>query len=323
MQDSKEKGFVVHTYLRGGMYVFLILSIITTSLLVVVSYKGLQRVIFTIDPLIKGKKLSVLAAEIRSMVFSHHTTRAIRFQSKDGTSLAGMLIERNGAKANLLLCHGYRKSKETLHAYLKMFPDYNIFMFDFRGHGESGGDLTTIGYLETQDVIAAAQFMDQEMTSRNKRRLPMLAIGVSMGGASLIKALSQEPSLCDAIVIDSTYAVLWDEIQLVFTKKSGLPLFPFLPIMKTMGTYYAGCDIAKMRPVDDIKNVKVPMMLIHSSIDHFMPTYHALKLYNSAVQAERNIKLWIGPPADHGKLHVISPDIYKKKVGKFFNRLVA
>lgn len=75
--------------------------------------------------------------------------------TQDNLKLSGYLITRPNPKGTILMFHGWRSSKDLLADYADAFPEYNIFMFDFRAHGESEGDMMTLGKQEVIDARAA------------------------------------------------------------------------------------------------------------------------------------------------------------------------
>lgn len=91
----------------------------------------------------------------RELLLKEFKAQPLTFQTIDGITLSGLLLVREQAQRNLLVCHGYRMSKERMSSFATMFPNHNIFLFDYRAHGESQGDYTTIGYNEKKDVLGA------------------------------------------------------------------------------------------------------------------------------------------------------------------------
>src|SRR5262245_29300058 len=83
----------------------------------------------------------------------------------------------NGAV--ILLAHGYGDNRpEWIHALLAK-KGYGVLSWDARAHGESGGEISTIGYLEVLDVRAALDFA---LTQSGVEHVG--AWGGSMGGAT-------------------------------------------------------------------------------------------------------------------------------------------
>jgi hypothetical protein len=89
----------------------------------------------------------------------------VQFSATDGVPLVGWwipAIPRPGPPPpTVLLCPGLAATKATqLHLAVRLMQaGYNIFIFDFRGHGESGGELISFGDLERRDVLGAVQWL--------------------------------------------------------------------------------------------------------------------------------------------------------------------
>lgn len=280
-----------------------------------ISYYALYKLTFPCDRVFYGKRLSDIAAEIRHELLERDDIQQVEFVSQDGFKLSGFLVAHKGASVNLILCHGYQGTKEFMYTLVDLFPEWNILMFDFRAHGQSQGRITSIGYHEYKDVVAAVHFMkDYFKTYENEQNLTVI-LGISMGGAATLKAVEIEPALADALIIDSTYAELGEMISKGFTLKAGLPYYPFFPLIKQMYHYIANFDISCMNPVDSVKVIKKPILFIHSCNDSFISPINTLRLYANA--RNKKSKLWIGPPCRHGWLHCYYKELYQKKVRRF------
>ena len=277
--------------------------------------------LYASDNVYYGRKQSVLAQEIREELFKLNEIKNVKFKTVDNLTLSGIIIKRPKAKANLLLCHGYRSSKELMYGYIDLFPEFNMMLFDFRAHGQSEGKLISIGCHEFKDVSAAAAFMKKSVSGEDGKPLPFIALGISMGAASILKAVSVEPNLCDALIIDSTFSDLHKIMIKGFTIKSGLPYYPFFPIIRHFFENTADCKIGEMNPTKCVEKITKPILFIHSCNDNFISPKHGLRLYEHA-GLSRYAKVWIGPKCRHGWLHSYYSDIYKKKVNAFLRKAI-
>ncbi len=253
---------------------------------------------------------------IREKLVSEHGATPVTFNSTDGTTLRGLVLQRDKPVGCIVLCHGYRGSKESLYKFANMFPSYNLLYFDFRGHGESEGDYVTIGDLESRDVEGAATFARQRYPGK-----PLVIIGVSMGASAALKALDRNPQLCDAVVLDSPYATLLEIMESAYDLESPLPRFPFFNLAYYGGRYVAGCDFV-VTPIEYIARLQIPAMLIHSCTDDYINPDHAMRLYAAADNAPAKVRFWLTPPASHGHAHREHFDTYKKMMEKFFRKFL-
>jgi pimeloyl-ACP methyl ester carboxylesterase len=83
---------------------------------------------------------------------------------------------------------------------------WNALLFDLRHHGESAGAATTFGAKEKEDVRAAAGL------ARERSPVPVVLWGVSLGGASVVLAAAEDPSVA-GVICDSSYRSLSDTVH--------------------------------------------------------------------------------------------------------------
>lgn len=290
----------------------------------IVSYLALKKLVFPSDILLSdGRRFSEYASQKRIEFLKNDNVKQVNFLSKDGVGLAGLLIKRSNAIGNILLCHGYQSCKESMIDYVEIFPEYNILLFDFRAHGQSEGKFRTLGCHEYKDVIAAAEFLREQTKQPGATfsLLPQIILGFSMGGAVALHAVGIDPTICDLLIADSAFSNLKDVMYYAFTLKSGLPYYPFLPVIERVVNFWANCEIAKTRPYESLKNFNKPIFFIHSCVDEVVPPSDSLLMFSCATN-EKN-KLWIGPKCDHGGLRKDFSEIYKKKVAKFIRKGLA
>jgi pimeloyl-ACP methyl ester carboxylesterase len=103
--------------------------------------------------------------------------------------------------------HGLNRSRIEM---VKKVPflhkqGWNALLFDLRHHGASGGDVSSFGFFEKQDVHAATAF------ARTRDQGPVVLWGVSLGAASATLAAAEDPGVA-ALVCDSSYRSLRDTV---------------------------------------------------------------------------------------------------------------
>src|SRR5205823_4336360 len=99
------------------------------------------------------------------------TFQTVSFDATDGTHLSGWWIPARGpahssggferGTRTVLVCHGWgaNKAKQLTMARFFVPGGYNVLAMDFRGHGESAGQLTTFGDVERRDVLGAVRWI--------------------------------------------------------------------------------------------------------------------------------------------------------------------
>lgn len=130
------------------------------------------------------------------------------FRAPDGVELKGWWVGAEGARGTVVLVHGLNRSRLEMvrKAPFVHGAGWNALLFDLRHHGQSGGDATTFGLKEKEDVLAAAA------EARRRFPGPVVLWGVSLGGASVVMAAAADPSIA-GVVCDSSYRDLPDTVR--------------------------------------------------------------------------------------------------------------
>lgn len=228
----------------------------------------------------------------------------IALRTTDGLTLAGWYTPpKNGAL--ILVAHGYQDKRSTeIHALFARHG-YGAISWDFRAHGESEGDICTIGYLETRDIQAALAFALQKPAIKH-----IGAWGGSMGGASTIQAAARFPEI-EAVVTDSSFATLEDELEIAVT-------VGFLrPFIRYFAEQESGLSMDQNRPVDMIGDISPrPVFIIHGENDSLTPADAARRLFDAAGEPRT---LWVEPGVNHMGILSARPEEYERRVIEFFD----
>jgi len=210
---------------------------------------------------------------------------------------------QNGAV--ILVAHGYGVSR--LEEFYEIFAShgYGVVAWDFRAHGTSGGDFSSLGYYEALDVKAALDFALAQPGVEH-----VGGWGGSMGAATMIRATARYPEI-EALIADSPYASLKEEMNI---------LIPF-PLMRPLIQFFAqrasGVDMDWVRPIDDISKISPrPVFIIQGLGDGMVRLDSAQRLYDAAGDPR---KLWTEPKVPHLNMYSYYPKEYVRKVIKFFD----
>ena len=155
--------------------------------------------------------------------FPHAAYQNVQFSTSDGLRLSGWYIPpQNGAL--VIFVHGLNANRTELldEADFITAAGYGALLFDLRNHGESEGNVTTMGLDEVRDVQAAAAFARQTAGLDS----PLALFGHSMGGATVLLAAVKIPEI-RAVIAESAYTSVDDNIAEGVRGLTGLPSFPF------------------------------------------------------------------------------------------------
>lgn len=222
----------------------------------------------------------------------------VRFTAADGTRLAAWWMPALGGESDrtVVLVHGLGGGKADLLPMAAAFlpHGYNVLMPDLRGHGQSGGQVSTFGVRETADVDAAIQWLVNERPAAAR---DVYGVGVSMGAAAMLAAAADDPRV-DAVVAISTY----DDLGGMAADATGMvfswPVDRFARhVAVPLASAHAGADLAGFRPADAAAEFwPRPVMVLHGERDEIIPFARGQRLYDAASHPKRQ---WWVPGGEH------------------------
>lgn len=244
----------------------------------------------------------------------------VSFATADDVTLDGWWMTESveGHNGTVVFLHGYGESKNQS---LKVAPflvahGYDVLAFDFRAHGESEGDVTTVGLVETRDVEAALLYV----ASRPEADVDRVAlIGFSMGAATALNAAGSLPQV-DAVIADSAFATLTNIASNSITHFTGLPKYPYGPLSVMFAGWMVGHDVGDNRPIDRAAALDVPLLVIQGEADTIaFPDDDGRALATAAAAAT----YWLVPQATHVRAVDVEPESYAARVLDFLGQHVA
>jgi pimeloyl-ACP methyl ester carboxylesterase len=132
----------------------------------------------------------------------------VSFQAPDGVTLKGWWVPAAEPRGTVVLVHGLNRSRIEMVRKAPFLHEqgWNALLFDLRSHGESGGDVRSLGWFERNDVRAAADF------ARARTPGAVVLWGVSLGAAAATLAAADDPAVA-GLVCDSSYRSLRDTVR--------------------------------------------------------------------------------------------------------------
>jgi pimeloyl-ACP methyl ester carboxylesterase len=155
----------------------------------------------------------------------------VEFITPDGKLHDAWLFPGLRGAPLVVLCHGYRSSRTevmTLATSLQMHR-YNVLAFNFAGHGDSPVGYTTLGKLESVELLAALRSLESR-TDIDVARVGLY--GYSLGSYAALSAAPDFPGV-KAIVVDSVYPHPADLLQREL-RRLGADIIPLLGPITTL-----------------------------------------------------------------------------------------
>ena len=157
---------------------------------------------------------------------------------------------------------------------------------------------------------AAARYLQDEVRGR-----PIAGIGVSLGGAALL--LARSPIAFRAVVLESVYSTFDEALGNRMRQYLGPPG----PLLTGMLTWQMplllGISASDLRPVDRIRRVREPLLLIQGDEDRNATLEQAQRLFAAAPGPDK--QLWVVHGAGHVDLYRFAPQEYQSRVTSFLS----
>lgn len=239
----------------------------------------------------------------------------------------------------VILCHGYRVSRARLRpvAALEYQHGCNVLLFDFRGHGESEGNLTSGGAAEVRDLRAMIDFAAAQPETQPDQ---ILIHGFSMGATVALLALPH-PHVA-AVIADSPYARLDDIMRRLVRwqlETESAAWKPWLCQARKLlpGVAWAIVAVSSWvfrvrfhfalfaRPAVGLRHwpqriASTPILLIHALRDPLIPMYHSERLATAAQGRHLILETYYVDDDVHCGAYGFAPACYVATLSAFVQR---
>lgn len=220
----------------------------------------------------------------------------IFFNAEDGVRLNGWFIPHHEARSTLVWFHGNAGNIGHRVENIKWLHDRvpaNIFIFDYRGYGRSGGLPSEAGtYLDGE---AALNLMRTKLGADGARK--MILFGRSLGAAIATEMATRFE--VQGLILESPFVSIAEMARV---------LFPFLPIRPLLRTRY---DVRAT-----IEKIKVPLLVLHGDRDTIIPFDQGRLVYEAAPEPKRFFAI---AGADHNTTVVIGGERYFEQFTEFID----
>ena len=220
---------------------------------------------------------------------------AVWFASADGTRLHGWFLpaagERRQSAPTILHAHGNAGNIESHIYFTEYLPasGFNLFIFDYRGYGQSEGSPRKRQAL-IEDTEAA---LDAILARNDVDRTRIGLYGQSLGGSIGLCVMAKRPEIRCA-VIESAFTS-WRDIAA--TVLGGGAISQTLASLMIDDT---------CRADDAIASIQRPILLLHGTSDSIIPVSHSRRLKEAGGEATSLFEL---PGGDHNSLRDSHPQI--------------
>lgn len=226
----------------------------------------------------------------------------VDFESADGTKLHGWFLKARGEepKGTVVFSHGNAGSIGHHLGFVMWLAEagYQVFMYDYRGFGRSGGELNREGMV--QDVLAAFRYVSGRDDVKKDR---IISYGHSLGGAKSVTAIAEDrPKGLKAVIIDGSFSSYRAMATLVG------------------GQFGANMISDELSPRDFIKKItKTPLLVVHGDRDQVVPISQGKQLFDLANEPKTFFEVRDG---NHGNSLSRDSGAYRKRVLEWLDGVI-
>lgn len=220
----------------------------------------------------------------------------IWFDTQDEVRLHGWMVPSPRSSALMLFCHGNAGNVSHRVDNLRRLHDIglNVFIFDYRGYGQSSGRITEAGFY--MDAEAAYREVRKYAMERN---LKLVIFGRSLGGTAAVHLGAR---------FDSSGLIL----ESAFTHMAAMARVHFpLPVPEGLLRH-------KLNALDKIGGIKAPVLFFHGDHDNIVPINLGRELFDATNAPKEFVTL---PGAGHNDTYFVGGQKYFDKIREFVSSL--
>jgi fermentation-respiration switch protein FrsA (DUF1100 family) len=186
-------------------------------------------------------------------------------QASDGVRINAFYRPHPASKQAILLLHGNAENVGYGLPQMRLLAKVgvNILAVDYRGYGKSEGTPSEAGVY--RDADAAYDFLVKD---RHFRPDDVVIYGHSLGGAVAVNLAARRP--CGGLIVQSSFTNARAMTREIFA----LPVIEF--VVKS-----------RFDSLDMIRNVRVPVLIVHGTKDDVVPFAMGQKLFSAAHEPKR------------------------------------
>jgi dipeptidyl aminopeptidase/acylaminoacyl peptidase len=233
----------------------------------------------------------------------------VTFYNWRGELLSGWLALITPQAPVIILTHGTPGNRlSMLHRAAFLYKHgYNVLLFDFQSYGRSQGVTSTLGMVESEDILAAISFLHGLPDTMYSK---IGVLGLSMGATAAVLAASRSSDIlalvAESCPVDAT-RVLAD-----------VPDEASREADQQLVEEVYGVDITQARPIDAVNKLagRSAIFFINGDADDITPLPGMQALYQAAGAPKQ---YWIVPNAGHAQSFAVDPGEYMQRVDAFFD----
>ena len=237
---------------------------------------------------------------------------SFKLKTKNGLNIDCWYGRKDSAKGTVILLHQLTVNKSyVLHEAAQfLYMGYNVLLFDFRGHGNSDGNTTTLGYRESEEAKLAWDYVQQ------KGEKNIFLWGSSLGAAVIAKVISDYGIKPSGVILEMPFASLQNHLE-GRSRSLGFPEEPFGLLVTLWVGIEQGYNGFRHRPAEFVKKINCPVLLQWGTNDVFILKKQEEKFYENIPGNKKRFVVYEN--AGHQSFLGFDPLRWKEEVGNFLS----
>jgi len=211
----------------------------------------------------------------------------------------------------IVVLHGLGASKAHMIDYILFAQQQGnpTLAIDFRGHGDSDPSLTSIGFYESHDAMAAMKFV------RSRGAGNPVLWGTSMGAVSALLAAAQDGAAA-GVIADAPFDTYRNTVLHHAKLMYGLSEYPFVAMAFPMIEQRARFRIDDVNCLRAASEIRSPVLVLAGEEDMRMPPEMVRTIYDRAAGPK---EFWVIPGEGHENRNF--GEEFRKKISEFLGKL--
>ncbi|KAB7708848.1 alpha/beta fold hydrolase [Bacillus aerolatus] len=232
-----------------------------------------------------------------------------------GYQLKAIFVTPHPGGPYMIFCHGVTETKTNSIKYMNLFlaRGFNGIIYDHRRHGESGGNTTSYGYYEKDDLQAIVS----ELIRREGDNVSFGIHGESMGAATTLLYAGTIEDRADFYIADCPFSDF--RAQLAHQMKREIKAAPRLLVqLADWAVFMRGrFRLSHISPLEAVKHIQHPVLFIHSEEDDFILPDMTKELYNHKKGPK---DIYLARKGTHAQSYNEDPAAYEKAIDLFLEK---
>lgn len=238
----------------------------------------------------------------------------VAITNRDGLKLVAWYVPSSNTAA-IIAQHGYKNCREEMLSAAAALHrhGYGVLISSVRAHDLCDGEQITFGCREVEDLETWHDYLVARPGVDTNR---FGVLGNSMGGSLVIQFAARHSDI-KAIAADSAFSSLDDTVATSVKHYTGLPAFPFAPMVSFWAKAETGCNLSQINAKVWIHQLSPrPVFLMQGGADTTVSRSSGELLYAAAGEPK---ELWYDPAAGHAKFATNKP-AYEQRLTAFFDK---